>query len=94
MLVAVLVLAVVAAKSCASRDTEVSSDEAVEIAREEIDYAPDRVMVRFTPRGVNSRPYWAVSLSTVDAAGNLELVTVVLVNARTGDVEQINREGR
>lgn len=94
MLVVVLLLAIVAAKSCASRDTEVSSDEAIEIARDEIDYAPDRVMVRFTPRGVDSRPYWAVSLSTLDTAGNFERVTVVLVNARTGDVEEINRQGR
>jgi hypothetical protein len=93
MLAVVLLAAFVAAKSCASRDTDVSSDEAIEIAREEIDYEPDRVMVRFTPRGIDSRPYWAVSLSTLDATGGLDVVTVVLVNARTGDVEEIDREG-
>jgi hypothetical protein len=93
LLVAVLVVAFVASKSCASRDTEVESDEAVEIAREEVDYEPDRVMVRFTPRGIDSTPHWAVSLSVVDADGNPERITVVLVDARTGEVVEVDREG-
>jgi hypothetical protein len=93
LLLAVLVVAFVASRSCASRDTEVDSDEAVEIAREEVDYEPERVMVRFTPRGIDSRPHWAVSFSVVDAAGNAERVTVVLVDARTGDVVEVDREG-
>jgi hypothetical protein len=92
MLVGILLVAVVAAKTCASRDTEVSSDEAAEIAREAVDFEPDQVMVRFVPQGAQSRPYWAVSLSTIAADGGLENVTVVVVNAETGDVEEIRRE--
>lgn len=92
-MVAVLVLAFVALKSCASRDTELESEDAIEIAREEVDWEPDRVLVRFIPRGVQSRPYWAVSLSTLDADGNVEQLAVVLVNARTGAVENVDREG-
>lgn len=94
MLLVVLAVAFVAAKSCASRDTEVDSDEAIAIARDEIDFEPDRVMVRFTPRGIESRPFWAVSLSTLDAYGQPDRVTVVLVDARTGEIEQIRDAGR
>jgi hypothetical protein len=94
VLLVVLALAFVATKSCASRDTNVDSDEAIEIARQEIDYEPERVMVRFTPRGFDSRPFWSVSLSKLDDDGRLEQVTVVLVNARTGDVEQVQRGRR
>jgi hypothetical protein len=93
LLVVVLAVAFVALKSCASRDTEVESDEAVEIAREQVDYEPDRVMVRFTPRGIDSVPHWAVSLTVTDDAGNLEQVTVVVVDARNGEVVEIDREG-
>lgn len=93
ILLLVLAVAFVAARSCASRDTEIDADRAVEIATEEVDYEPERIMVRFTPRGAQSRPYWSVSLSTLDAAGNVEQVTVVLVNAQSGEVEDINREG-
>jgi hypothetical protein len=94
VLLVVLAVAFIAAKSCASRDTEVSTDEAIEIARQEIDFEPDRTMVRFTPRGVDSRPFWAVSLSLLDPSGNPYRITVVLVNAETGEVEEIRRQGR
>lgn len=94
MLVGVLLIAVVAAKTCASRDTEVSSDEATEIAREVIDFEPDQVMVRFIPKGAQSRPYWAVSFSTVAADGTLDDVTVVVVSAETGEIDEIRREGK
>lgn len=91
LLLAVLLLAFLASRSCASRETEISQDEAVEIARGEVDFEPDRVGVRFLPRGVESRPTWAVSLATENAEGALERVTVVVVDARSGDVEEVRR---
>ena len=92
LLLAVLLLAFLASRSCASRETEISQDEAVEIARGEVDFEPDRVSVRFLPRGVESRPTWAVSLSTENAEGALDRVTVVVVDGRTGAVAEV-REG-
>ena len=92
VLALVLLLAFLASRSCASRDTEVSQEEAVEIARDQIDYEPDRVGVRFLPRGIQSRPSWAVSLSTVNAQGDLTRVTVVVVDGETGEILEV-REG-
>jgi hypothetical protein len=86
LLVAVLALAYVASQSCASRETEITKEEAVEIARNEVDFEPDRVMTRFIPRGIRSRPNWAVSLSTLGAAGQLERATVIVIDGRTGDI--------
>lgn len=86
ILVAVLLVALLVARSCGSRETEISKEEAVEIARGEIDYEPDRVMTRFVPRGADSRPNWAVSLSIVGEGGRLERITVVVVDGRTGEV--------
>ena len=91
LLLAVLALAVVASKSCASRDTEVTQDEAAEIAQGEIDFEPDNVMTRFVPRGFNSRPTWAVSLSTDGPDDTLENLTVVVVDANDGHVIEIRR---
>ena len=88
----VLLLAFVASRSCASRDTEISQEEAVEIARDQIDYEPDRVGVRFLPQGFQSRPSWAVSLSTENAQGELTRVTVVVVDGETGEILEV-REG-
>jgi hypothetical protein len=87
----VLLAAFLASRSCASRDTEISRDEAVEIARDEIDYEPDRVGVRFLPQGFQSRPSWAVSLSTVDGEGELTRVTVVVVDGTTGEILEVRQ---
>jgi hypothetical protein len=93
ILLAVLLAAFVATKSCASRDTNVSKEKAAEIAREQVDFKPDRVMTRFVPRGVQSRPTWAVSFSKLDATGNYERITVVVVDAVTGDIIEIYVQG-
>jgi hypothetical protein len=94
ILVVVLVVALLAARTCASRDTGIDQDEAIEIARQEVDFEPERTMVRFVPRGVDSRPFWAVSLSLLGDDGNPELITVVLVDGTTGEVEEIRRQDR
>ncbi len=94
VILVVLAVAFIALKTCASRDSDISQEEAVEIAEQEIDFEPDRTMVRFTPRGIESRPFWAVSFSLLDANAQPERITVVLVNATTGEVEEIRRQDR
>jgi hypothetical protein len=87
----VLLLAFLVSRTCGSRDTEISQEEAIEIAQDQIDYEADRVGVRFLPQGFQSRPSWAVSLSTEDAEGRLTRVTVVVVDGRTGDVLEVRQ---
>ena len=94
ILLVVLAVALFALKTCASRDSDISQEEAIEIAEREIDFESQRTMVRFLPRGVDSRPFWAVSLSELDADGNPERIVVVVVDATTGDVEEIRRQER
>jgi hypothetical protein len=45
--------------------------------------------VRFLRRGLESEAFWAVSLSTLDDAGSTERAVVVVVDANTGEVEEI-----
>jgi hypothetical protein len=82
----VLLAAFLVARGCAAADKQVSSERAVEIAREAAPFKPDKVQVRFLRRSVPSRGYWAVSLYTVDANGRPKRTLVVLVDARTGDI--------
>jgi len=79
-----MLIAVLATKTCASRDNNVDQDEAVEIAKEEVDFEPTKVLVRFVPQGLQSRPYWAVSLSTTNAVGIRQDCATVLINGETG----------
>jgi hypothetical protein len=87
MLLAVFVLAFIALKTCASRGDDVSFEEAEVIAREQVDFEPEKVLVRGVQRGLDAQLYWAVSLSTENAAGIREECATVLVNAETGDAE-------
>jgi hypothetical protein len=86
LLLAVLLFAVVVARSCGSRDTEVTKEEATEIARAEVAYEPRCVLTRFIPRGLRSRPTWTVSLSTGECQDPAARITFVSIDARTGDV--------
>ncbi len=94
ILLVVLLAAFLVTKSCGSRDTSVSKEEAREIARAKVDFKPDRVMARFVPRGVQSRPTWAVSFSRLGANGNYERITVVVVDANTGDIIETHGQMR
>lgn len=87
MLLAVFVLAFLALKTCASRGDEISYEEAEAIAREQIDFEPEKVLVRGVQRGLDAQLYWAVSLSTTDAAGITEECATVLVSADTGETQ-------
>jgi hypothetical protein len=82
----VLLAAFALSRACASTEQEVSSERAVEIARESIPFTPEEVQVRFLRRGVPSRALWAVSLSVTDDDGRPQRTRVVLVDARSGEI--------
>jgi hypothetical protein len=87
MVLAVLLLAFIALKTCASRDENVSFEEAEEIAKDQVDFEPDKVLVRGVQRGLDAHLYWAVSLSTENAAGVRVECATVLVDSETGETQ-------
>ena len=82
------VAAFVVSRSCQKREVAIDKERAVEIARDQIDYEPQRVAVRFMRRGVPSRGYWAVSMPGADPPR----ITTVVISASSGDVVEVNRE--
>jgi hypothetical protein len=70
---------------------KVSQDEAVAIARAQIDFEPEDYQIRFLRRGIPSRGFWAVSFFTRKEGGGYERVTVVLVDASSGKVTEVRR---
>jgi hypothetical protein len=87
MLLAVFLLAFVALKTCAARGDEISFEEAEVIARDQVDFEPDKVLVRGVQRGLDAHLYWAVSLSTQNAAGIRVECATVLVDSETGETQ-------
>jgi len=91
ILVVVLVAALLVSRSCGATNTDVSQDEAIAIAKEHVDFTPNNAMVRLLKRGLQSKPFWAVSLSIKQPDATLENVTVVVVDANTGEVAEIRK---
>lgn len=73
--------------------TDLSAQEAVEIARPQIDFVPVNEGARFVRQGAGLRPVWAVSFSIPgDARGKFERLTTVEVDARTGEIIRVSRD--
>jgi hypothetical protein len=92
--VALFAVTIVAAKSCQQTQIRVSKERAIATARPEAGFTPERTQVRLVRQGLNGRPFWAVSFSIPAASGSgFARVTTVRVDANTGKVEAVNREG-
>ena len=71
----------------ASRGDEISYEEAEAIARDQVDFEPEKVLVRGVQRGLDAHLYWAVSLSTENAAGVRVECATVLVDSESGETQ-------
>jgi Zn-dependent metalloprotease len=64
ILLLALLVALLVAKSCGDNSPEVSSQEAIEIAKKQVDFAPTSVQVKNYPATLNQQRVWGVSLYT------------------------------
>jgi len=67
----------------------VSEERAVEIARPQVEFTPEGHNIRFVRRGIPPRAFWAVSFWIKDRTGHPTDVTIVLVDASTGQIDQV-----
>ena len=95
MLVGAVLLALLGASGAmrASNDVEVSSEEAIEIASERLDFQPEQTAVKLIREGIGLHPVWAVSFSIPGVDGDeFERLLVVSVDGKSGDILRISRE--
>ena len=85
LLVAVLLLAFLVARTCGSSAPDVSQEEAIEIAREQIEFEAEEVQIRNVPRGIEGQRSWMVSLYNGEPI-NPEECRLVEVDAQGGEV--------
>jgi hypothetical protein len=89
----VLVLAFVVARGCQQSQVRITKEQAVATAEREVDFEPRRTQVRLLRQGLNSRPYWIVSLSTPGReADTFSRLAVVKIDANDGEVADVTRE--
>ena len=61
----------------------------MEIARDQITWEPTDVQVRLLKRGLQSEPFWAVSMTQRSADGTIVRCQAVAVDAETGTAEVV-----
>ena len=87
-----LVAAFVFAQTCQKDQVRVSKEQAIQTARGQVSFEPQRTQIRFLRQGINSRPFWIVSLSIPgETEDTFEQIAVVRVDANNGKVEDVER---
>jgi hypothetical protein len=90
----VLVAAFVFAQTCQKDQVRVSKEQAIQTARGQVSFDPERTQIRLLRQGINSKPFWIVSLSIPgEREDTFERLAVVRVDANSGKVEEVE-EGR
>ena len=80
-----LIVAVLVSRSCGDNNPDVSSKQAIEIAKASIEFVPDGVQVKTFPRTLNQQRVWGVSLYTGTATAP-KLCRLVEIDADSGAV--------
>jgi hypothetical protein len=92
--VVILLAAFVVSQTCQKSQIRVTKDSAIATAKRQIEFKPTRTQIRLLRQGLNSKPFWVVSLSIprpgapVDTQEFKELA-VVRVDANTGKVVDV-----
>jgi hypothetical protein len=87
----VLVLAFVVARSCQQSQVRVTKEQAIESAKQEVNFTPTRTAVRLLRQGLNSKPFWIVSLSIPRRERGYRRLAVIRIDANTGKVAEVTR---
>ena len=89
----VLVLAFFVARSCQQEQVRLTQEQAIVIAERQVSFEPEQTQIRLLRQGLNSRPYWIVSLSIPGKREDTyRRLATVQIDANTGKVEEVNRE--
>ena len=90
VIVGVLVLAFVVAQTCQKSQIRFNKNQAIAKAEAAVDFTPKREQVRMLRQGLNSKPYWIVSLSRPGKRrGTFSELAVVRIDANTGKVKDV-----
>jgi hypothetical protein len=93
VIVGVLVVAFAVAQTCQQSQIRLTKDQAIAKAEREVDFKPDRTQIRLLRQGIQSEPFWIVSLSIRGADENtFRELALVKIDANTGKVESVRQQ--
>jgi hypothetical protein len=90
-MVGLLALGLVLTRVLGRTTPKVSKADAVAVARPNVDFKPQGHNIRLVRQGIPPRPVWAVSFWIRKAGGGFSRITLVLVDANSGQVMKVRR---
>lgn len=86
-------MAFVVSRSCQQDQVRITKEQAIQTAERQVDFEPTREQVRLLRQGLNSKPYWIVSLSIPRSEDpdtqDFRELAVVRIDANTGKVADV-----
>ncbi|MGH2988471.1 MAG: PepSY domain-containing protein [Solirubrobacterales bacterium] len=91
---AVLLLAFFVARSCQESQVRITKEQAIATAEREVEFTPENTQIRFLRQGLDSKPFWIVSLSIPKGAGadRFSRLALIHVDANTGEVTKVEEQ--
>jgi hypothetical protein len=91
---AILLAAFVFSQTCQKASIRVTQETAIATAKRQVDFTPTRTQIRMLRQGINSKPFWIVSLSIPESGAptstqTFEELAVVRIDANTGKVADV-----
>lgn len=95
-LVGIFILALIVSRGCQEEDVQVTEEEAVAIAREQVNFEPKRTIIRLLRQGLDRRAFWFVQLSIPIGpdpdAGLFSELAIVKIDTESGEVVEVKRQ--
>jgi hypothetical protein len=84
--VALLAATFAVSQTCQKSQIRVTKEQAIASAERQVDFEPESTQVRLLRQGINSKPFWIVSLSVPRRDGAFKELAVVRLDANSGKV--------
>jgi uncharacterized membrane protein YkoI len=85
VVVAVLLFAFFVARSCQEDQIRITEEQAIATAERQVDFTPENTQIRLLRQGIDTRPFWIVSLS-------ISRLALVHIDANTGKVTKVEEQ--
>jgi Peptidase propeptide and YPEB domain len=93
---ALLVLAFFVSRSCQQSQIRITKEQAIATAEEQVKFTPENTQIRLLRQGLNSKPFWIVSLSVPgnEGEGTFSRLALVRIDANTGEIAEVQQGGQ
>ena len=93
MVVVLIGLAFAVSRGCQNDEIELSQEEAVALAQDQVDFTPADTQVRLLRQGIDRHPFWIVSLSVESADGDTyDELAVLRIDATSGEIVEFREQ--